>query len=249
MDLAAVLQGYKTLSNCLAWLKTLDSDSLFYTRLPEMQLFASDFLLDGEIFKAFDYETVYETGLLNAPHWRGIQEAATLRQLDDIERAVGFNEQPRNPHLPSEPAGPLDEKCIAQLRLAVTKGDLSTVGWLLCRRDGLVDAQTLDLSLQFDHLDIFWLLLNHGAYIENIHGRSKPLCTAANRGHTQAVHALLESGAPINNARKSTPLTCAAAGGHFSIVQYLTKHGANINGNKDKRPIVAAAAGGHFDIV
>jgi ankyrin repeat protein len=249
MELAVVLQGYELLSNTLAWLKTLDSNSLFYARLPEVQLFASDFLLDGEIFKMFGYEALYEAGLLNARHWRDIQKEATLRQLDDIERAVSFNDRSENPHLPLEPKGLLDENFIPELGLAVTEGDLSTVKRLLSRREGLVDAQTLDLSLQFDCLDIFWSLMNHGACINDIYGKSKPLCTAANRGHMHAVHALLASGASINSARKSTPLTGAAAGGHFSIVQYLIQHGAEINGNKDERPIMMAAARGHLDIV
>ena len=249
MNLAVTLQGYELVSNCFAGLKTLDPDSPSYDQIPEMKLFASDFLLDGEIFKLFGYEALYENGLLNARHWRDIQNAITLRQLNDIERAAGFDDMPTNPHLASEPKSLYEEKFTTELRLAVSKGDLHMVQRLLSLKEGLVDSETLHLSLQFDHLDIFWSLMNHGACIQGICGRSEPLCTAANRGHMQVVYSLLEIGASINNAQKSTPLASAAAGGHFSIVKYLLEQGAEVNGNRDKRPIVAAAAEGHLDIV
>ena len=251
MNLNDVLQAYESLSGLLTWMKTLHSDDPWHAHLPEIKLLASDFLLDGDMFEMFGFENLYEMGLLNPRHWQDMQRSATLRQLDDIERAVGFDDDLGDPHLVQVRKDLLSKEVLAELQLAMTEGNLITVRRLLAGNEGRVDDHTLDLSLQLDQLDIFWSLLKHGAHIVNqsIYPRSRPLYTAAKRGHMQAVHALLERGAPINNVRGSTPLTGAAAGGHLHIVQSLHQLGAKVNGNKYKRPIVAAAARGHLDVV
>ena len=58
------------------------------------------------------------------------------------------------------------------------------------------------------------------------------LLIAARNGHTEAVKALLESGADINEVSagdKSSPLVIAIANGHYDVAKYLVEHGANPN--------------------
>jgi ankyrin repeat protein len=63
-------------------------------------------------------------------------------------------------------------------------------------------------------------------------GGMTPLLFAARDGQTDAAHALVESGANINNAgagEKMTPIVMAIANGHYDLAKYLLDHGADPN--------------------
>jgi ankyrin repeat protein len=59
-----------------------------------------------------------------------------------------------------------------------------------------------------------------------------PLLIAARNGHADAVKALLESGATVNEVSagdKSSPLVIAIANGHYDVAKFLLEHGADPN--------------------
>ncbi len=63
-------------------------------------------------------------------------------------------------------------------------------------------------------------------------GGMTALLLAARNGYTEAVQALVVSGADVNLASagdQSTPLVIAIANGHYDVARYLLEHGANPN--------------------
>jgi ankyrin repeat protein len=78
------------------------------------------------------------------------------------------------------------------------------------------------------------------------------LCAAQN-GHIEIVHALLEAGADMNKTDSSgaTPLMLSAGKGYAGIVHALLEAGADANKNDEheRTPLIAASLGGHVDVV
>lgn len=69
----------------------------------------------------------------------------------------------------------------------------------------------------------------HGA---TVMGGTTPLLFAARGGHIEAVRALVEQGAKVDNAgngEKMTPLVMAIVNGHFDVAQYLLERNADPN--------------------
>jgi ankyrin repeat protein len=100
------------------------------------------------------------------------------------------------------------------------------------------------------------ILLDHGADPEkgNIQDRYTPLLIAAERGHKEAVEALLARGAGVNGKSHLgwTPLHVAAQNGHEAVVRTLLAKGASIHARTDthgQTPLYQAALKGHDDIV
>jgi ankyrin repeat protein len=63
-------------------------------------------------------------------------------------------------------------------------------------------------------------------------GGMTALLLAARNGNTEAVRALLDSGAAINQVSdgdQTSPLTIAVANGHYDLAAYLVEHGADTN--------------------
>jgi ankyrin repeat protein len=63
-------------------------------------------------------------------------------------------------------------------------------------------------------------------------GGMTALLLAARDGHREAVSALLEAGAPVNQASEGehgTPLVIAICNGHYDVAKYLLDHGADPN--------------------
>jgi uncharacterized protein len=63
-------------------------------------------------------------------------------------------------------------------------------------------------------------------------GGMTALLFAARDGHIDAVRALLEGGAPVNQpsgGEKTTPLVIAICNGHYDVAKYLLEHGADPN--------------------
>lgn len=98
----------------------------------------------------------------------------------------------------------------------------------------LADAKgntLLMLACYHDHLDVAWMLLQHGAEPDRRNDRGQtPLGGAAFKGFEPIVTLLLEYGANINadNGGGMTPIMFAALFGRFKVVTLLEKHGASL---------------------
>jgi ankyrin repeat protein len=63
-------------------------------------------------------------------------------------------------------------------------------------------------------------------------GGNTPLTLAAREGHIEAIRALVESGADVNEGNasdKTTPIVTAICNGHYDAAKYLLDHGADPN--------------------
>jgi ankyrin repeat protein len=256
MPLYDLLLGYKSLTSSLTGLEKDGPSSQWNDCLSEIRLFASDFLLDRSIFATFGLENLYSLGLLDPSHWQDMERYATLRDMDEIDEAVGFVSDNDDNDNTDTPDGTelLDSATLLKIQHAIRYDDLSCVQRLLNGQFGQVDANTLDISLRRGQLEIFEALLYHGGIIDGDSSNflSEPLYTATKRGHFDAVIALLKYGACVNGAGHRcsyTPLCGAASGGFLPIVELLHSYGADINGNHVKTPLVAAAKHGHISVV
>ncbi|MBK4735709.1 ankyrin repeat domain-containing protein [Noviherbaspirillum pedocola] len=107
----------------------------------------------------------------------------------------------------------------------------------------------LILALREDSMKVFRVLLNTGGVNLEAHARNgdTALMIAAWRGNLDAVRALIEKGAEVNQTGW-TALHYAAANGHNDIVSLLLEHFAYIDAESPNgtTPIMMASRGGHI---
>jgi len=65
-DFKAILSNYITLRALF--------QSGQWRKLDEVRLFMEDFLLDIHLWSSFGFESLYELGILSAPHWQDMQK-------------------------------------------------------------------------------------------------------------------------------------------------------------------------------
>jgi uncharacterized protein len=77
------------------------------------------------------------------------------------------------------------------------------------------------------------------------------LVTAAAKGYTDIVQALIIAGANVNSGYDRLPLHIAAEQGHLAVVQHLLNSGACLHDQEEsgRTALMCAAAGGHLPIV
>ena len=113
----------------------------------------------------------------------------------------------------------------------------------------------LQASLNYGHVDIFYLLLANGARINApiaSHGSSE-LAYAAQTSSIQVVRELLDRGAEINPnlSDEGEPALQAAAGlytANMAMVQLLLERGADVNAPGPVTALQAAVSSGHFQL-
>lgn len=151
------------------------------------------------------------------------------------------------------------------LMAAASSGDCEMVRFFLSKRadvnaivEGKFATTALQASLWGGHLDVFYLLLVHGA-IRNapisLHGSSE-LAYAARMGNIQVLRDLLDHGAEVNSTPGSSGFTAlqAAAGldpPNVAMVQLLLEWGADVNmphAGYEPTALQLATAGGHFHV-
>ena len=216
--------------------------------IDELKLLVRDFLLDQAVFDGFGLEYMYQQGILSASHWADIQEWSRDRDLDALQDCYSMGSE-------GAPNDKQEDKDIStltlqlRLRRQISSGNVAAISDLL-RRLGSVPAFCLLASLERCDLEIFWLLLAHGALVDRETSQIRsPLYVAAKNGHLPAVYALLHRGANPNGNYSGNPLAAAARSGHLDIVRVLIQSGAEVNGNSRGNPLATAARGGHLDIV
>lgn len=85
LDGLALLKNYSTLK---AHLYAIQSDPLALGSLVlEMELLVHGFLADGEVFKSYGYEDLYEDGILTYDHWKEVQQAQLEKKILALEQS------------------------------------------------------------------------------------------------------------------------------------------------------------------
>lgn len=221
----------------------------------EYRLFASDFLLESSIFQGFEFENLYERGILTLLHWEDIKSR-------DVAHAFNSFYEELNPIRIYEPITASDDGKILlccgerrDLRCAINAYDSQAVTSILEGNPRWVDPITLCFAIRSYDAFIFSLLIKHdclfdGDWRDRV--PAEPLYRAAKAGNLDAVRAIFEAGADIEGNSfwgSSSPLAGAASGGHLHVVQYLVENGANVDGERTKSPLSRAIKHGHVHII
>ena len=81
----ALLKNYPTLK---VHLNAIQSNTRVLGSLVfEMMLLIDGFLADGEIFKSYGYEDLYENGFMTYDHWKELQQAQLEKDISTLERS------------------------------------------------------------------------------------------------------------------------------------------------------------------
>ncbi|KAH0553447.1 hypothetical protein GP486_006483, partial [Trichoglossum hirsutum] len=81
-----LLKHYQTLSAHLNTLSlSLAGNPTTHSLILEMTLLIHGFLLDGEIFRSYGYEDLYEDAFLTFEHWKEFQQARLERDISSLE--------------------------------------------------------------------------------------------------------------------------------------------------------------------
>lgn len=160
-----------------------------------------------------------------------IQSAALLKNVDAVR---SYLEQGGNPNAKIKGRTTL-------LQMAVMSGELEMVQLLLDKGVKIIPRKSFNLlvtALQRGHIEIFQLLVKHGAnvnsgfFVSKIVGFSL-LNIAIASGKIELVRLLIDNGAKINRAgwliNSMTPLHSAAQLGYIDIAELLLDNGANVN--------------------
>lgn len=99
MDGLALLKNYFTLK---AHLNAIQSNPLALGSLILERTLPHGFLADGELFKSYGYEDLYENGFLTCDHWKKFQQAQLQKEISDLERSYyEINNDPDFQEVPS----------------------------------------------------------------------------------------------------------------------------------------------------
>jgi ankyrin repeat protein len=209
--------------------------------VPTLHLLVDGFLADGQVFKKFGYNYLFEHGYLSLEHWKEFQH----RQLDDditlLDDTFG---------------------AVAKERSQDNLGDAAADEYVSprCGEPPLVAAAGRG------HEYMVWLLLNQGEDV-NLGWRKTPLLAAVEKGHESVVRLLLDRGADVNcesvvrllldrgadvesDPLSKPPLLAAVEEGHESVVRLLLGRGANVDCKWNLgSPLMTAVEGGNESLV
>lgn len=252
-DFNILLKNYAALKSLLHNVEAIPDD--LYGNVSELGLFVQDFLLDISIWSSFEFERLYELEILSPFHWQDMQSWTTARNLDDLEDVLSSDSEIRNQKIdidntPNPNVCNLDIN--KQLLCAAKSGNHGVVHELLAFKDGPVDASCLTATLNAGHLEIFWLLFDHGTGIgSEVHDVASLVLIAARRGYLGAVRSLMERTQFLYGSwLLQGALQAATEAGHIEIVHYFVSLGTSINPYPWRiSPLTSAAANGHLAMV
>ena len=249
-----LLKHYHTLKSLLSTLGSeLPHNSTTHSLFLEMELLVDGLLADGEVFKSFGYENLYEREFLDFKLWKKFQQDKLQRDISALEE--GF---------------------------WAIDGDLEELSMPLVRQNSL-DLQSTEAESVVDAADDFGELPGYPAHpepnnlwpieVEHITeqvndfgklptpalqppllykpGVDQQLVEAAKAGHVAVVQLLLDQGAAVDSRGYwDISLVEAAKEGHVAVVQLLLDRGAAMDGDGYRLiPLVEAAKAGHVAVV
>ena len=154
LDISTLLRNYVSLKACLELERAQRNNFDFC--VAELKLLLCDLLLDRSVFDGFDLESLHNEGICSTSQWQDMQLWSTKRDLDELDHSFISASKKMEARVPN------------QLDLAIANGDLHVLRARLQRRKHPLDASYLATALKNDQLESFWLLLDHGAQVENL---------------------------------------------------------------------------------
>ncbi|KAI9759870.1 MAG: hypothetical protein M1840_003072, partial [Geoglossum simile] len=249
----SLLKHYQTLNAGLNVLRSTNSTADLL--ISEMTLLIHGFLLDGEIFKSYGYEDLYENGLLTFDHWKDFQQVQLERDITALEEAYYAIDEPDCPREESStPLAQADspEPQSEEIHPDVRMGNediapsLSVPSWsALVAQYSLHDPPSPETGSRY-------AMQSSGAAAGDGHGGRSPLDRGAAAddlglyGLTHSTPKFLPT--PLG----STPLNEAARAGYESVVRSLLDRGAAVDGVGSRRgptPLIEAVKVGHKSVV
>ena len=120
-------------------------------------------------------------------------------------------------------------------------------------------ARTLHQAAKEGNLELMKATIARRTRLDRLHEGRTPLWHAAENGHLNVVHHLVEKGADKdkgyeykgNNYHGASPFYVAAQNGHLSVLQYLLEKGADKDKvtNDGRSPLYISVANGHVPVI
>ncbi|KAH0538908.1 hypothetical protein FGG08_004499 [Glutinoglossum americanum] len=271
MNGLVLLKHYPELQAHLVALESQVALDSTYSLASDMSLLVNGFLTDGEIFKSFGYENLYEQGLLSFELWRVFQQAQIERDISALDEGFCAVDEELNiagdraaHHTPEPPPGreteelgfdgletgmeaklsleePLEHSNMGAPPSPQIEGELSA--------DVLPTIEpTTGLRARFLRSNRFWPRPRTSWNSESFNLLSK-----AKAGDEEAVRLLLNSGADVNGGAslRVPPLIFVARAGHKEMVRPLLSNRADVEDGaySGNTPLAVAARAGHEGVV
>ena len=228
----------------------------------EMELLIDGLLADGEVFKSFGYEDLYERKFLDFELWRKFQQEKLERDISALEE--GF--YAIDDDLEELPIPPVDQNSF-NLQSTQAEPSVDIAEHVVDPADNLgespasqvqanpIDQWSTEVECTFNEVSSFveWPSSTGLISICDKLEDNAQLVDAAKAGHEEVVRLLLDQGADVNRrcSWRSSPLAEAAKAGHEAVVRLLLDRGADMNssGIWGNSPLAEAAEAGHEAVV
>lgn len=242
--------------------------------VPTLRLLVDGFLADGQVFKSFGYNDLFERGYLSLELWNDFQHrqlddditllddtfnaVAEVRNQDDLGDAVvdeisAVEDMPLHPDIVVDYDTQTRKSPGASMPgMRLEGGTTGPFGeapppWTPPEGDTLRQSSFGD----GDDSMVSGSLFRWKPHRFTTTHLKFTLALAAKRGDESEVQLLLDRGADVNSTSFFlTPLVAAAQGGHESVARLLLDRGADVNHELYlKTPLVAATKRGHESVV
>lgn len=261
----ALLREYNKLK---AYLDTLNSglpNSTTHSLFSELRLLVDGFLSDGEVFKSFGYENLYERGFLDFKLWKKFQQSKLQRDisslsdgffavddledelippteldipdLDPVDDNADFNLAGRGLYIPLVDLPYHREGEMPGVMEQIKKPQASPAN---SQQDATWSPEVESIAQQPDNS----VISGPGPLQKESTSIDKDLCDAAETGSLEQAQSLLDRGADLN-PKYHPPLLKAAYHGHLDVVKLLLDRGASASFCRLSHALVKAASGGH----
>lgn len=262
VDGLVLLKNYFTLN---AQLNAIQSNPLVLGSLVlEMTLLIHGFLADGEIFKSYGYEDLYENGFLTYDHWKVFQQAQLEKDISALERS--YYEIDNDPDFREESSMPLakadllgqEDREIQSTNLNISNqpmAEFELVPDLASTSNGPTSSLRPNDKQRLDCLDCpdTYVPSSNQGMDEQLDAKAQltpQLVAAITAGDEGLVQLLLDQQGAYPNHCNHSPLNIAAAAGYEGIVRLLLDRGADANGSglRLDTPLFDAVCGSHDGI-